>query len=51
LEIIGKGKPSTILAIAGVLGLMLGVFIAFFREFWVNSSEKDEHRQEKDTYR
>lgn len=37
-------KKKQNIAIAGILGLMLGVFIAFFREFWVNSSKKDEHR-------
>jgi uncharacterized protein involved in exopolysaccharide biosynthesis len=26
-------------ALAGVLGLFLGVFVAFFREFWENQKE------------
>lgn len=30
-------KKKLNLAIAGVLGIMLGVFVVFFREFWVNS--------------
>ena len=28
------------LAIAGVLGIMIGVFIAFFREYWKTSGKK-----------
>ncbi len=28
------------LAIAGVLGIMIGVFIVFFREFWINGLEQ-----------
>ncbi|MCF7888041.1 MAG: hypothetical protein K9L76_02055, partial [Candidatus Omnitrophica bacterium] len=35
-------KKKQNIAIAGILGLMLGVFIAFFREFWVNSAGEEE---------
>ncbi|WP_242945058.1 GumC family protein [Caminicella sporogenes] len=31
-------KKALNLAIAGVLGIMLGIFIAFFREYWKNSA-------------
>lgn len=32
-------KKSLNIAIAGVLGIMLGVFIAFFKEYWENTTE------------
>ncbi len=35
-------KKKQNIAIAAVFGLFLGVFIAFFREFWVNSAVKGE---------
>jgi LPS O-antigen subunit length determinant protein (WzzB/FepE family) len=35
-------KKKQNIAIAAVIGLMLGVFVAFFREFWVNSAAKEE---------
>lgn len=34
-------KKKQNIAIATVLGLFLGVFIAFFREFWVNSAREE----------
>jgi uncharacterized protein involved in exopolysaccharide biosynthesis len=35
-------KKKQNIAIAGILGLFLGVFIAFFREFWVSSAGEEE---------
>jgi uncharacterized protein involved in exopolysaccharide biosynthesis len=35
-------KKKQNITIAAVIGLMLGVFIAFFREFWANSAEGEE---------
>ncbi|MCF7917121.1 MAG: hypothetical protein K9L61_05020 [Candidatus Omnitrophica bacterium] len=40
-------KKRQNVAIAAVIGLMLGVFIAFFREFWVNSAGKEEERAKR----
>jgi uncharacterized protein involved in exopolysaccharide biosynthesis len=37
-------KKKQNIAIAAVIGLMLGVFIAFFREFWVNSAGEEEEK-------
>jgi uncharacterized protein involved in exopolysaccharide biosynthesis len=34
-------KKKQNIAIAAVIGLMLGVFIAFFREFWANSAKEE----------
>jgi len=33
-------KKALNLAIAGVLGLMLGIFVAFFKEYWKSTSEQ-----------
>ncbi|MEW6621765.1 MAG: Wzz/FepE/Etk N-terminal domain-containing protein [Bacillota bacterium] len=33
-------KKRLNVAIAGVLGIMVGVFVVFFREFWINSNPK-----------
>jgi LPS O-antigen subunit length determinant protein (WzzB/FepE family) len=38
-------KKKQNIAIAAVIGLMLGVFIAFFREFWANSAERKAHSE------
>lgn len=40
-----SGNLQLNLAVASVLGLMVGVFIAFFREFWKNTNS--ENQQEK----
>jgi LPS O-antigen subunit length determinant protein (WzzB/FepE family) len=34
-----KPNRTLIVALAGVLGIFLGVFVAFFREFWENQKE------------
>jgi uncharacterized protein involved in exopolysaccharide biosynthesis len=34
-------KKKQNITIAAVIGLMLGVFVAFFREFWINSAGKE----------
>ena len=34
-------KKKQNIAIAAVIGLMLGVFVAFFREFWANSAGEE----------
>lgn len=51
-EAIASNSPISLkkkqnIAIAAVLGLMLGVFIAFFREFWANS-EGGENKEQKE---
>jgi LPS O-antigen subunit length determinant protein (WzzB/FepE family) len=37
-------KKKHNLAVAAALGLMLGAFIAFFREFWINSAGEEEEK-------
>jgi uncharacterized protein involved in exopolysaccharide biosynthesis len=39
-----KPKTAQNIVIAVVIGLMLGAFIAFFREFWINSAGEEEEK-------